>query len=131
MNKPLKITMVSVGSVLVGCVALGIIFGDDGKDREKPQPKATDVVVIESTSGGFVSPTPTPKTTQPVTSTPKPKATTKPATKPEVTTKPPPPPVYYANCAAVRAAGKAPLYRGDPGYRAALDRDGDGVACEK
>jgi hypothetical protein len=39
-------------------------------------------------------------------------------------------PVYYANCAAVRAAGKAPLYRGQPGYRAGLDRDGDGVACE-
>jgi hypothetical protein len=38
--------------------------------------------------------------------------------------------VYYANCTAVRAAGKAPLHRGDPGYRAGLDRDGDGVACE-
>ncbi|MEJ6594094.1 MAG: excalibur calcium-binding domain-containing protein [Parasphingorhabdus sp.] len=24
----------------------------------------------------------------------------------------------------------APLYRGDPGYRRSLDRDGDGVACE-
>jgi hypothetical protein len=40
------------------------------------------------------------------------------------------PPAYYANCAAVRAAGKAPLYRGYPGYRSGLDRDGDGVACE-
>ena len=38
--------------------------------------------------------------------------------------------VYYANCAAVRAAGKAPLYRGQPGYRSGLDRDGDGIACE-
>ncbi|HZX01432.1 excalibur calcium-binding domain-containing protein [Kribbella sp.] len=38
--------------------------------------------------------------------------------------------VYYKNCAAVRAAGKAPLYRGQPGYAAHLDRDGDGVACE-
>ena len=38
--------------------------------------------------------------------------------------------VYYPNCAAVRAAGKAPLHRGDPGYRSGLDRDGDGVACE-
>jgi competence protein ComEC len=32
--------------------------------------------------------------------------------------------VFYANCAAVRAAGKAPLLRGQPGYRPALDRDG-------
>lgn len=38
--------------------------------------------------------------------------------------------VYYANCDAVRAAGKAPLYRGQPGYRAGLDGDDDGVACE-
>jgi len=38
--------------------------------------------------------------------------------------------VYYANCTAARAAGAAPLYRGAPGYRSALDRDGDGIACE-
>jgi micrococcal nuclease len=59
---------------------------------------------------------------------------------------PPPPPVetteeapapepdhsaYYANCSAAKAAGAAPLYRGEPGYRPALDRDGDGVACER
>jgi micrococcal nuclease len=38
--------------------------------------------------------------------------------------------VYYANCAAARAAGAAPIYEGEPGYRLALDRDRDGVACE-
>ncbi|WP_369827015.1 excalibur calcium-binding domain-containing protein [Cohnella sp. CIP 111063] len=38
--------------------------------------------------------------------------------------------VRYPNCAAVREAGKAPLRKGDPGYSAKLDRDGDGVACE-
>ncbi|OPA25223.1 calcium-binding protein [Bacillus cereus] len=38
---------------------------------------------------------------------------------------------YYKNCTAVRAAGKAPLYKGQPGYDSHLDRDGDGVACEK
>lgn len=37
---------------------------------------------------------------------------------------------YYPNCAAARAAGASPLYAGQPGYRAKLDRDGDGVACE-
>jgi Excalibur calcium-binding domain/Protein of unknown function (DUF1524) len=38
----------------------------------------------------------------------------------------------FANCDAVRAAGKAPLRRGDPAYTANrhLDRDDDGVACE-
>jgi hypothetical protein len=38
--------------------------------------------------------------------------------------------VYYTSCGAVRAAGAAPLYRGQPGYRSALDRDDDGIACE-
>ncbi|AFD27659.1 Metallo-beta-lactamase superfamily hydrolase (plasmid) [Deinococcus gobiensis I-0] len=38
--------------------------------------------------------------------------------------------VNYANCAAVRAAGKSPLLRGQPGYSTKLDRDGDGRACE-
>ena len=37
----------------------------------------------------------------------------------------------YANCKAAKAAGAAPLYRGDPGYSEDLDRDGDGIACEK
>jgi hypothetical protein len=38
--------------------------------------------------------------------------------------------VYYANCTAVRAAGAAPILRGQPGYSSKLDRDGDGIACE-
>jgi hypothetical protein len=47
----------------------------------------------------------------------------------------PPPPaagadVYFANCSAARAAGVAPLMRGEPGYREAMDRDKDGIACE-
>ena len=39
-------------------------------------------------------------------------------------------PPYYPNCAAACEAGAAPLYKGDPGYRGPLDRDGDGIACE-
>ena len=38
--------------------------------------------------------------------------------------------VYYENCAAARAAGAAPLYRGGPGYRSDMDGDDDGIACE-
>ncbi len=37
--------------------------------------------------------------------------------------------VYYENCTAVQDAGAAPIRRGDPGYRSALDRDGDGEGC--
>ena len=38
--------------------------------------------------------------------------------------------VYFANCSAARAAGAAPVKRGDPGYAPHLDRDNDGVGCE-
>lgn len=38
--------------------------------------------------------------------------------------------VYYQNCSAARAAGAAPISYGEPGYRAKLDRDSDGIACE-
>lgn len=37
---------------------------------------------------------------------------------------------YYPNCAAARAAGAAPVYRGQNGYASHLDRDNDGVGCE-
>lgn len=36
----------------------------------------------------------------------------------------------FPNCAAARAAGAAPVHRGDPGYGPHLDRDNDGVGCE-
>lgn len=37
---------------------------------------------------------------------------------------------YFPDCAAAEAAGAAPIPRGRPGYRPALDRDGDGTACD-
>lgn len=38
--------------------------------------------------------------------------------------------IYYRRCADARAAGAAPIYRGQPGYREELDADSDGIACE-
>ncbi|MGY1735158.1 GmrSD restriction endonuclease domain-containing protein [Geodermatophilus sp. SYSU D00684] len=43
---------------------------------------------------------------------------------------PPAPVTPYPDCAAVRAAGAAPLREGDPGWNPSLDGDGDGVGCE-
>ncbi|AEV86398.1 nuclease [Actinoplanes sp. SE50] len=40
------------------------------------------------------------------------------------------PPVSYADCDAVIAAGAAPIRTGQPGFRKAFDTDGDGVGCE-
>ncbi|MEO8366217.1 MAG: excalibur calcium-binding domain-containing protein [Pseudoxanthomonas sp.] len=36
----------------------------------------------------------------------------------------------FRNCTEARAAGAAPVHRGDPGYGAQLDRDNDGIGCE-
>ena len=39
--------------------------------------------------------------------------------------------VIYKNCSEVRAAGAAPISKGEPGYSSKLDRDGDGIACDQ
>lgn len=36
----------------------------------------------------------------------------------------------FANCTAARAAGAAPVRRGEAGYGPHLDRDNDGIGCE-
>ncbi|MCK2241609.1 MULTISPECIES: excalibur calcium-binding domain-containing protein [unclassified Crossiella] len=75
---------------------------------------------------------------QPSTTTEAPPPTTRrpdpspePPPAPEPTRQTKPAPVYYKNCDDVRSKGAAPLHRGEPGYGKHLDRDGDGVACEK
>lgn len=36
----------------------------------------------------------------------------------------------WGGCNDARAAGTAPIYRDEPGYREDMDGDGDGIACE-
>lgn len=48
----------------------------------------------------------------------------------EVPAAPVPSNVTYRNCAAVRAAGAAPIRAGEPGFSTMFDGDGDGVGCE-
>jgi micrococcal nuclease len=72
--------------------------------------------------------------TPPVTSSRVPTTTPAPVKPPTTTRKPAPTPAPprgpFANCAAARAAGAAPVHRGDPGYAPRLDRDNDGIGCE-
>ncbi|WP_432940170.1 excalibur calcium-binding domain-containing protein [Kribbella sp. CA-253562] len=95
---------------------------------KQPAAKPTKPVGLLS-----VPPTTKPKlppvTKKPTVKAPTRKPTVKPTTR-RTTTKPPVADVFYANCTEVRAAGAAPIHRGDPGYSRKLDRDGDGVACE-
>ena len=73
-----------------------------------------------------------PTTTAPVATTRAPVARSSPSTSPQPsspsTTQAPS--TYYKNCDAARAAGAAPVHRGDPGYGPHLDRDNDGIGCE-
>jgi type IV secretory pathway VirB10-like protein len=109
-----------------------------------PEPPETAPPTTTGTTGPTTTPTPrpTPEPTRTPTATtsteppspepsspkqtPEPKLT-EPTTAPTTTTAT----VVYRNCAEVRAAGKAPLHRGDPGYSSELDRNGDGTACDR
>ncbi|ALG05821.1 excalibur calcium-binding domain-containing protein [Kibdelosporangium phytohabitans] len=71
------------------------------------------------------APPPPPKTTTKATLNPAPP---KP---PQPVAPPPAAAAYYKNCAAAKAAGAAPVRRGQPGYGSHLDRDGDGIGCER
>lgn len=110
--------------------AIARILGDCGADVA---PATTEVAAEITTSSTTLAPAPpAPRTTTPAYTPPPAPAYT-----------PPPEPAYtppavveapssgaFANCAAAKAAGAAPVYRGDPGYGSHLDRDGDGVGCE-
>lgn len=87
----------------------------------QPAPEPAPVVTPEPEPAPVVVPEPAPPAPAPA-----------PAPEPPPAPAPAPAPVevYYKNCDAVRAAGKAPIYAGQPGYSGKLDRDGDGVGCE-
>ncbi|MGI8537711.1 MAG: excalibur calcium-binding domain-containing protein [Mycobacteriales bacterium] len=128
--------------------ALLILSACGGSETEptesEPTPSATERTSSPSASPSR-SPSPKPTATSPSpapspTPTPPPRPSpTAPRTQappPAPRTQAPPPTkaptagASYANCSEVKAAGAAPLRRGEPGYRAGLDRDNDGVACE-
>lgn len=136
---PLLILLSALGAALVAC----------GPDAGKPKSHTSPTSHLQSpASASSSAPTPTGTLSTPVEAstavvTPRPPKEHRPSVRPTVvqtaprtstpaeTVESPTPEVYYRNCAAARAAGAAPLHVGDPGYRAGLDRDGDGTACEK
>lgn len=111
-----------LGIGMTGC-ATSEPSGSPEKVAQGVPTVAAPTTTAPAPEASTVSPEPSPS---PTTAAP---ATAKPASKPSPrkTTKPA---VYYKNCDAVRAAGKAPLLRGQPGYRTGLDRDLDSEACE-
>lgn len=124
--------MLKLWNVFVVVLALGLSVGCDPGKR-------TGTVLATQPSGGQAG-----SQTESVESAPNSTVTTVPVIVPTINTARPAvvtatprfavptiaPSVYYANCTEARRAGAAPLRRGQPGYRAALDRNNDGVACE-
>lgn len=97
------------------------------QEAGKPPAPVRSSPHLSSHSSAIPTPTPSlPRPTLPVGGAP----TGAPTKTPAKPTTAPPKDVYYQNCAEVRTAGKAPLRRGQPGYRSGLDRDGDGIACD-
>jgi hypothetical protein len=123
---------------LLPLLILGLAVGT--ACESKSDDKARQGVVSDSTT--TTAPI-TSTTAKPATTSTTAKAVTSTTAKPATTTTRPPTPttteaptattaaVYYANCDAARAAGVTPIYKGQPGYRSGLDRDGDGIACDK
>ncbi len=135
-----------VGGVVALLLLIGIVAPKDEKVRLTNAEGSTSTTAeLQSTT----TPTTAPPTTAPPTTAPPTVPTTTAPPPPPPTTAPPPPPpapsttaaaqtapaplsssVYYENCSAARAAGAAPVHRGEPGYAPHLDRDDDGVRCE-
>ena len=123
-----------VGAFLLLTVVLGVSGALD--EPEDPYPSSTP------TRSHTASPSPSRTLAKPTlsrTPTRAPEPSAPPVTRepvvratpdPVETSQAPAAEVYYANCGDVRAAGAAPIRRGDPGYSSSLDRDGDGIACE-
>jgi outer membrane biosynthesis protein TonB len=156
---PSMIKLGAVAAVVLALIGL-VLFnpftgGDDSETTAAPTtgvetpaaagtPTAPQTEAPRTTSAPTTTPTPEPTHTP--TPTPAPSSTpaesesatpTASSTTPEPTTEPTTAPVStseavaYKNCAEVRAAGKAPLRRGDPGFTEELDRNGDGIACDR
>jgi endonuclease YncB( thermonuclease family) len=89
----------------------------DSRDGYGSHPRESGYVTADAASTQIACPAPAPEPT------PAPE----PASEPEPA---PPSSVHFKNCDAARAAGAAPVYRGDTGYGSHLDRDNDGIGCE-
>lgn len=110
-----------------------LIYRFSGGTRPDPTPEQARQMLEVISTNGFCTGAP-PLTTTTAATTTAPPATTAPpttaTTAPPPSTEPPAQTVYYGSCAEAEAAGAAPIYRGEPGYRTGLDGDDDGIACD-
>lgn len=134
-NRSLWITLASsVAALLVG-IGIGGTSTPPAEIVEVPVPGPTVTPTATPVPAPTVTVTATPQPAPTVTVTAEPVPAAEPAPEPQLVEEPQAPApvaenVYYKNCTEARAAGVTPIYAGEPGYRSALDRDNDGIACE-
>lgn len=134
-DKPVEVRSAYSDVELPGAHALWkVCFQTPATGAPLPPGSAVEISLVgpvdpcPAQAGGLLKPVGTPAPTR----TPAPAATGKPkppASSP--TSAPGPKDVYYKSCAAAKAAGAAPIRRGQPGYGKHLDKDNDGIACDK
>jgi hypothetical protein len=100
------------------------IVKEDVLEAKKEESKSTPTTTVAPSESPTLPPTPTITPNPTIAPTPTQEPIVAPKKQQESSS------VYYKNCTAAKAAGAAPIYEGEPGYRSALDRDHDGVACE-
>ncbi|MEZ5150268.1 excalibur calcium-binding domain-containing protein [Rhodococcus zopfii] len=115
----------------LGCVSLTVVAPTTANAFSLTDLLPTGVADIfpSGSAGLFAPPAPAPAPPAPPVlpappAPPAPQAPAEPSPRPAPST-------GYQNCTEAWNAGVAPLYRGEAGYAPKLDRDSDGVACEK
>ncbi|MBA2946903.1 excalibur calcium-binding domain-containing protein [Streptomyces himalayensis] len=114
----------------LGAAGGGDTGGDAQSAADQPQPTATATVTTTATATETAEPEPAATVTVRATRTVKATVTAQPADGGSGGSSAGDESVYYGNCSEARAAGAAPVHRGEPGYGSHLDRDGDGVGCD-
>lgn len=134
-----------IAAGVAALAVVGAVLANDTRPRGELQAHTFPTVSYEPQYGRAVTAQPT------VDATTVAKPTTQPPPPPRTPTSTPPPsptptsekpdfsitltvpdlPVYYPNCTFARLAGAAPIYKGQPGYREELDRNRNGIACER
>jgi len=108
----------------------------DAADASKPQPRPAAPAAPQPAAPQPAAPQPAapqpaaPQPAAPQPAAPQAAAPAPAAPRPASPAAAAPVQVYYASCASAVAAGVAPIPKGSPGYRRALDSNGNGIACE-
>ena len=102
-------------------------------EEKKKQEKAAAAAAKARQQQQQTRPQPAPRQVAPTPAAPQPAPTTPPRPRPRPATPAPAPPaeLHFSSCKEARAAGYSHMRRGEPGYSPHLDRDNDGIACDK